>query len=59
MDTRNIFLEIWECKCGNTEEISVSVDIEWYICRECKRRGQWRRQQSVKKQLLMEANATV
>ncbi len=34
----------YRCKCGGVEEISVSVDIEWHICKECKRRGQWEKQ---------------
>lgn len=36
-----VFFEFWECKCGNLEEVSVSVDIEWYVCKECGRSGQW------------------
>ena len=34
-----VFFEFWECKCGNVEEISVSVDIEWNICEKCKRKN--------------------
>ena len=33
--------EFWECKCGNLEEFSVFVDIEWEVCKLCKRRGCW------------------
>ena len=34
-------MEYWECKCGEVEEISVSEDIEWHVCKKCRRRGQW------------------
>jgi len=34
-------MKMFRCKCGNTEEISSSVDIEWHVCKQCKRRGQW------------------
>jgi len=36
-------LSFFECKCGATEEISNSTDIEWYKCKECGRPGQWRK----------------
>ena len=36
-----VFYEFWECRCGEVEEISVCEDIEWYICKRCKRRGAW------------------
>jgi len=34
----------FECKCGHVEEVSVSVDIEWHVCKQCKRRGRWNRE---------------
>lgn len=36
-----VFFEFWVCKCGAEEEVSVSVDIEWHICKKCGREGQW------------------
>ena len=38
-----VSFEFWECKCGAVEEISVMVDIEWHVCKQCKRRGQWKK----------------
>ena len=40
-----VFFEYWECKCGETEELSVCVDIEWHLCKLCGRRGQWTKQE--------------
>jgi len=41
-----VFFEFLECKCGNVREVSVSVDIEWYVCEKCKRIGCWERRQN-------------
>jgi len=36
-----ITYEYWVCKCGSVEEISVCIDIEWHVCKKCKKRGCW------------------
>ena len=35
---------LWECKCGELEEISNAVDIEFHVCQKCKRAGCWIKQ---------------
>ena len=44
-----VFFELWECKCGEAKELSVCVDIEWYRCKKCGRRGLWTKQLSSEK----------
>lgn len=31
-----------ECKCGETRDVSESVDLEWLVCKVCGRRNNWR-----------------
>jgi len=31
----------WNCKCGEVNEISHAIDLEWYVCYKCKRSGSW------------------
>ena len=37
--------ELWECKCGETLEISGHSDPEWFVCKKCGRRGCWQKEE--------------